>query len=233
MNPAWTTLTSSAVLLKRDDVDTDQIIPARFLTTTTRQGLGRHLFADWRYHPDGTPRSEFVLNTPGAQGAQILVAGQNFGCGSSREHAPWALVDHGIRAVVAGSFADIFRSNAHKNGLLTIALGENVLADLHRVLEGAGDARPVISVDLPAQLVTLPLGAREGTVAADSGRGRDPGAGAGVGGEPTAGGAGGGTAVSFAIDPFGKRCLVEGLDELGALVAELPTIQSWEAACGR
>jgi len=203
MTPPWTTLTSPAVLLKRDDIDTDQIIPARFLTTTTRQGLGKHLFADWRYHPDGSPRREFVLNTPGAQGAQILVAGQNFGCGSSREHAPWALVDQGIRAVVAGSFADIFRSNAHKNGLLTIALDPEVLADLHRVLEGGGDALPVISVDLPAQQVTLPLGGGEGT------------------------------AVSFTIDPFGKRCLVEGLDELGALVAELPTIQSWEAACGR
>jgi 3-isopropylmalate/(R)-2-methylmalate dehydratase small subunit len=222
MNPAWTTLTSSAVLLKRDDIDTDQIIPARFLTTTTRQGLGKHLFADWRYHPDGTPRPEFVLNTPGAQGAQILVAGQNFGCGSSREHAPWALVDHGIRAVVAGSFADIFRSNAHKNGLLTIALDPEVLAELHRVLESAADTPPVISVDLPAQQVMLPTGG--GPSAAPD---------AGGGGEPVAGGAVGSTMVSFAIDPFGKRCLVEGLDELGALVAELPTIEAWEAACGR
>jgi 3-isopropylmalate/(R)-2-methylmalate dehydratase small subunit len=222
MNPPWTTLTSPAVLLKRDDIDTDQIIPARFLTTTTRQGLGKHLFADWRYHPDGTPRPEFVLNTPGARGAQILVAGHNFGCGSSREHAPWALVDQGIRAVVAGSFADIFRSNAHKNGLLTIALDDEVLAELHRVLEGAGDTPPLISVDLPAQQVTLPAG-RASSAAVDS-RG---------GGEPEAAGAGGSTVVSFAIDPFGKRCLVEGLDELGALVAELPTIEAWEAACRR
>jgi len=223
MNAPWTALTSRAVLLQRDDIDTDQIIPARFLTTTTRQGLGKHLFADWRYHPDGTPRPEFVLNTPEAQGAEILVAGQNFGCGSSREHAPWALVDQGIRAVVAGSFADIFRSNAHKNGLLTIALEDEVLAALHRELASAGDDLPVISVDLPAQQVTLPSEAGSVTGAAEGGPGAPQGNGSSRGT----------TVVSFAIDPFGKRCLVEGLDELGALVAELPTIQSWEAACGR
>ena len=203
MNPPWTVLASHAVLLKRDDIDTDQIIPARFLTTTTRQGLGKHLFADWRYREDGTPRADFPLHHPGAEGARILVAGHNFGCGSSREHAPWALVDHGFRAVIAGSFADIFRSNAHKNGLLTVALEDEVLDRLHQALEEEEGVHPLVTVDLPDQEVTLPV----------------PG--------------GGVRTVHFSIDPFGKRCLVEGLDELGVLVAEIPAIEGWEAACGR
>lgn len=202
MNHPWTTLSSAAVLLKRDDIDTDQIIPARFLTTTSRQGLGRHLFADWRYREDGTPRPDFPLHHPGAEEARILVAGHNFGCGSSREHAPWALVDHGFRAVVAGSFADIFRSNAHKNGLLTVALDAGVLEELHAALEEEA-VHPLVTVDLPGQVVTLPM----------------PG--------------GGVRTVHFPIDPFGKRCLVEGLDELGVLVSEIPVIEAWEAACGR
>jgi 3-isopropylmalate/(R)-2-methylmalate dehydratase small subunit len=116
-------LQSRAVVLLRDDVDTDQIIPARFLTTTAKAGLGRHLFADWRIGPDGTPTEGFALNASGAMGSRVLVAGRNFGCGSSREHASWALMDWGFHAVIAESFGDIFRNNAHKNGLLTIALG--------------------------------------------------------------------------------------------------------------
>lgn len=203
MNQPWTVLASHAVLLKQDDIDTDQIIPARFLTTTTRVGLGRHLFADWRYLEDGTPRPDFPLHHPGAEGARILVAGQNFGCGSSREHAPWALVDQGICAVVAGSFADIFRSNAHKNGLLTVALDPQSLGELHDALEEEEEVHPLLTVDLPAQQVTLPV----------------PG--------------GGVRTVHFDIDLFGKQCLVEGLDELGVLVSEIPAIQAWEAACGR
>jgi len=220
MNAPWTVLSSHAALLQRDDVDTDQIIPARFLTTTTRQGLGRHLFADWRYAADGTPRPDFVLNRPSAEGAKILVAGRNFGCGSSREHAPWALTDWGIRAVVAGSFADIFRSNAHKNGLLTVQLEAGVLTALHEALRagqgGGGASGSVITVDLPAQRITFAVPA--GGVEAPGARG---------GAAPPT------LAVGFDIDAFGKRCLVEGLDELGALIAELPTIEAWEVACGR
>ena len=127
-------LTSTALVLPHDDIDTDQIIPARFLTTTERAGLGTHLFADWRYDRAGQPRAEFALNTEAALAARILVAGRNFGCGSSREHAPWALLDFGFRVVVAPSFGDIFRENALKNGLLPVApdLEDAYLWLLHR-----------------------------------------------------------------------------------------------------
>src|SRR5579862_5874254 len=117
-----TTLSSRTLTLPAANIDTDQIIPARFLTTTTRAGLGQQLFADWRYDAAGRPRPEFVLNRPGAPGCRILVAGDNFGCGSSREHAPWALLDFGIRAVISTRFADIFASNALKNGLLPVVV---------------------------------------------------------------------------------------------------------------
>ena len=113
-------LRSRTVVMPNDDIDTDQIIPARFLTTTTKQGLGRYLFNDWRYGKDGSERADFVLNKPENRGAAVLVAGNNFGCGSSREHAPWALLDFGIRAVVSLGIADIFRSNSLKNGLLPV-----------------------------------------------------------------------------------------------------------------
>ena len=120
----FTTLTSRTVVMPAANIDTDQIIPARFLTTTTRAGLGAQLFADWRYDAQGAARPEFILNRPEAQGARVLVAGRNFGCGSSREHAPWALLDHGIRAVVSTELADIFCSNALKNGLLPVIVDE-------------------------------------------------------------------------------------------------------------
>ena len=119
-----------AVALPRDNVDTDQIIPARFLKTTTRTGLGANLFSDWRFDASGAPRPEFILNSPAAARAAVLVAGWNFGCGSSREHAPWALADFGFRAVIAASFADIFQQNALKNGLLPIALPAEIHAPL-------------------------------------------------------------------------------------------------------
>jgi 3-isopropylmalate/(R)-2-methylmalate dehydratase small subunit len=115
---------SKTVVLPNVDVDTDQIIPARFLTTTTKEGLGKHLFNDWRYTKEGRERPEFVLNMPENRGATVLVAGNNFGCGSSREHAPWALLDFGIRAVVSTAIADIFRSNALKNGLVPVIVDE-------------------------------------------------------------------------------------------------------------
>ena len=125
-----THLRSRTVCLPERNIDTDRIIPARFLTTTTRDGLGQHAFNDWRWREDGTPDPAFPLNRPEAAGAAVLVAGRNFGCGSSREHAPWALLDAGIRAVVSAEIADIFRSNALKNGLLPIVLDEAVVEDL-------------------------------------------------------------------------------------------------------
>lgn len=150
MRTPWTTLTSAAIVIARDDVDTDQIIPARFLTTTQRAGLGRHAFADWRYDADGAPRATFPLNEPTAAGRRLLVAGANFGCGSSREHAPWALLDAGLHAVVAASFADIFRSNANRNGLLTVALGDRLFA-LQQFLSSTPDAP--VSIDLANQTI--------------------------------------------------------------------------------
>jgi 3-isopropylmalate/(R)-2-methylmalate dehydratase small subunit len=115
---------STTVVLPNDDIDTDQIIPARFLTTTTKEGLGKHLFQDWRYDKDGRERPAFPLNRPENRDATVLVAGNNFGCGSSREHAPWALLDFGIRAVVSTEIADIFRSNSLKNGLVPVVVDE-------------------------------------------------------------------------------------------------------------
>lgn len=138
--PGLTELTSRAILLPLDDIDTDQIIPARFLKTTERRGLGTHVFADWRYAADGTPNADFPLNAPSAIGRRILVAGRNFGCGSSREHAPWALADFGIGAVIAPSFADIFRNNALKNGLVPVAMEASAHAALVQSLRDAPDA---------------------------------------------------------------------------------------------
>jgi 3-isopropylmalate/(R)-2-methylmalate dehydratase small subunit len=164
--------TSKTVVLPADDVDTDQIIPARFLKGTQKTGLAEHLFADWRTQPG------FPLLAPQARGAQILVAGNNFGCGSSREHAPWALVDWGFRAIIAHSFADIFKQNATKNGLLPIALTERECAQI-------ASANVEVTVDLASERVTLPDG----------------------------------TAFAFAIDPFAKHCLLNGIDELGYILS--------------
>lgn len=141
--------TSQATLLAADDVDTDQIIPARFLKATTREGLGAHLFADWRKQADGTPKPDFPLSDAGASSRAVLVAGRNFGCGSSREHAPWALIDFGIRAIVAPSFGDIFRSNAMKNGLLPIVVDSEDWTALVRTLEQAPETD--LTIDLPAR----------------------------------------------------------------------------------
>lgn len=138
---------SRGVALPIANIDTDQIIPARFLTTTTRAGLGQHAFQDWRWLADGTPNPDFVLNRPENAGAGVLIAGDNFGCGSSREHAPWALLDAGIRAVISTAIADIFRSNALKNGLLAIAVPPEAHASL---LDGAGEG---VAIDLRAQRI--------------------------------------------------------------------------------
>ena len=145
-------LESRTVVLPMVDIDTDQIIPARFLTTTSKDGLGRHLFSYWRYNADGSDNPDFVLNAPESAGCQILVAGNNFGCGSSREHAPWALLDYGIRAVVSTAIADIFRSNSLKNGLLPIVVDEQTHAWL---LENPGAE---VSIDVGESTLTLPDG---------------------------------------------------------------------------
>jgi 3-isopropylmalate/(R)-2-methylmalate dehydratase small subunit len=179
---------SSIVVLPLDDIDTDQIIPARFLKGTQKTGLGEHLFEDRRVHPD------FPLLAIGARAAKILVTGANFGCGSSREHAPWALVDRGFRAIIARSFADIFRQNATKNGLLPIALDD--IAHARIVAAHAADSRVMLRVDLVAQRVAM-----LGDASASFG---------------------------FAIDPFAKHCLVNGVDELGYLLAFDDRITAYE-----
>lgn len=143
---------SKTVVIPSTNVDTDQIIPARFLTTTTKEGLGRQLFADWRYLADGRANPEFVLNRPEATGCQVLVAGRNFGCGSSREHAPWALLDYGIRAVISTEIADIFKSNSLKNGLLPITVDE---ATAQWLLDHPGAE---VDIDLAAARLALPTG---------------------------------------------------------------------------
>jgi 3-isopropylmalate/(R)-2-methylmalate dehydratase small subunit len=152
----FSTVTSAAVPIPRNDIDTDQIIPARFLKTVNREGLADQLFYDWRYLADGSPNPEFVLNRPEMAGRAILVAGDNFGCGSSREHAPWALTAWGVRAVISSSFADIFRSNSLKNGLLPVAVPPQELERIGSILEAEPDAE--MTVDLEASELRLPDG---------------------------------------------------------------------------
>ncbi len=143
---------SRTVVMPSSNIDTDQIIPGRFLTTTTKQGLGKQLFADWRYDASGQPKPDFVLNQPAAQGCEVLVAGRNIGCGSSREHAPWALLDYGFRAVVSTEIADIFRSNSLKNGLLPVIVDETT----HQWLLANPGAQ--VTVDLESCTLALPTG---------------------------------------------------------------------------
>jgi 3-isopropylmalate/(R)-2-methylmalate dehydratase small subunit len=184
----FTTLTARTVVLPAANIDTDQIIPARFLTTTTRTGLGRHLFADWRYDEYGAPRPQFVLNRPDAAGCRILVGGANFGCGSSREHAPWALTDFGFRAIISSEIADIFRSNSLKNGLLPVVVD----GETHQWLL----AHPGVELTLDVANTTLTL--------------------------PD------GPEVLFPLEPFARHCLLEGVDELGFLLARSPAIEAFE-----
>src|SRR5262252_2127729 len=146
----FTAFESKTVLLPVDNIDTDQIIPARFLKTVTKEGLGDQLFYDWRYDGTGSPKPDFVLNQPRSKAAKILIAGDNFGCGSSREHAPWALTQYGFRAVISTSFADIFKGNAVKNGLLPVV----VPPDIHKWLLDNPDA--VLRIDLASQTLSLP-----------------------------------------------------------------------------
>jgi 3-isopropylmalate/(R)-2-methylmalate dehydratase small subunit len=187
-----TTFSSTIVALPIQDIDTDQIIPARFLKTTDKAGLGDNLFADWRYNADGSLKPDFVLNREDVRGAQILVAGNNFGCGSSREHAPWALQGYGFRAIISSSFANIFYNNAIKNGLLPIQVDEETYYQLVSLFEE--DPKTTVTVDLASQTLTLPGGQR----------------------------------VSFPIDPFARHCLINGVDQLGFLLAEDPAIAAYE-----
>lgn len=189
----FTKLTATAVPLRAENVDTDQIIPARFLTAVTQEGMGDGLFAAWRYLPDGSPNPEFVLNKPEYQGAEILVAGRNFGTGSSREHAVWALTQYGFRAVISPSFADIFYNNSLKNGLLPVTLPEETVNMLMDLIEE--EPQTTITVDLENQTVILPDGQQLG----------------------------------FDIDPFRKQCLLQGLDDLGYLLAKEDAIAAYEA----
>jgi 3-isopropylmalate/(R)-2-methylmalate dehydratase small subunit len=187
-----TVIRSRTAVMPSSNIDTDQIIPARFRTTTTREGLGTALFADWRYDADGRPRPDFVLNRPEAQGCRILVAGRNIGCGSSREHAPWALLDYGFQAVVSTEIADIFRSNSLKNGLLPVVVDE----ETHAWLLAHPGAE--IEIDLIATTLRLPDG-RE---------------------------------TSFPVEGFARYCLVNGVDELGFLLARSDAITAYERRAG-
>ena len=181
---------SRLVPMPNNNIDTDQIIPARFLKTTSKEGLDKQLFCDWRYDAQGNPKPDFILNTPRGQNAEILLAGDNFGCGSSREHAPWALTQFGFRAVISTSFADIFKGNALKNSLLPIVVPQDVHDKLFAL---PADAR--IKVDLASQTIMLPDGQR----------------------------------VEFPVDPFSKTCLLEGVDELGWILKQEPSIAAFEA----
>lgn len=185
----FTELASRTVVLPQANIDTDQIIPARFLTTTQRDGLGRFAFNDWRTRADGTADPAFAFNQPQNAGAAILVAGRNFGCGSSREHAPWALLDLGLRAVVSSQIADIFRSNALKNGLLPVVVPQDTL-DALLASPGA-----TLRIDVRTRTLHLPDG----------------------------------SSVGFPLDAFSRTCLLEGVDQLGYLLNQLPDIKRFES----
>ena len=186
------TLTSRVVAFPNENIDTDQIIPARYLKAIDKAGMGDHLFADWRYDAAGNPKPDFALNQPRARGAQILLAGDNFACGSSREHAVWALTGFGFRAVISTSIADIFRNNALKNGLLPIVVDKATHRDLFDLIAEIPEVE--LKIDIAAQALTLPDG----------------------------------RAIAFALDAFSKTCLLEGVDELGYLLARQDAITQYE-----
>ncbi len=156
--PEFTSLTSQMAHIPQENIDTDQIIPARYLKLTDREGFGKHLFADWRYLPDGSPDPGFLLNQLRPEQTNVLLAGDNFGCGSSREHAPWALFDWGFRAVISTSFADIFKNNALKNGLLPIPVESDDYQKLVTLISAEPDAE--ITIDLTEQMIALPDGSK-------------------------------------------------------------------------
>ena len=185
----FTSFKSRMVRMPVDNIDTDQIIPARFLKTISKDGLGDQLFFDWRYESDGSPKPDFVLNQAESKSRRILLAGDNFGCGSSREHAPWALTQYGFRAVISTSFADIFKQNSLKNGLLPVVVSREVHAQLFANPEAA------VNIDLESR-----------TLAAE-----------------------GGPTVEFPVDEFARTCLLQGVDELGYILAREESIKAYEA----
>ncbi len=188
----FTTLTGVAAPLPMINVDTDMIIPKQFLKTIKRTGLGKNLFHEMRFDENGHENPDFVLNKPAYRNAKILIAGDNFGCGSSREHAPWALLDFGIRCIIAPSFADIFYNNCFKNGILPIRLPQE---DIDKLLDDAArGANATLTVDLEAQAITGPDGGR----------------------------------IAFEIDPFRKKCLLEGLDDIGLTMERADKIAAYE-----
>jgi 3-isopropylmalate/(R)-2-methylmalate dehydratase small subunit len=187
------TISSRAVAIPAENIDTDQIIPARYLKVTDKVGLGEGLFADWRYDAAGAPKPDFVLNDPKARGARILVGGHNFGCGSSREHAPWALLGYGFQAVLSTYFADIFQNNALKNGLVPVQLERETHRRVLELVQSEPDTE--LTIDVEAQTLALP----DGTVA------------------------------HFPLEAFAKHCLLQGVDQLGFLLAEEPAIAAYEA----
>jgi len=193
MADPWMTFTSKVIPLPAENVDTDQIVPARYLKVTDKNGLAEALFRDWRFNEDGSLKEpRFVLDEPDMAGRRILLAGANFGAGSSREHAPWALTAWGIRAILSTSFADIFRSNCLKNGLLPIFVEPERHRQLFDLVHGRPDAE--LTVDLEAQVVHLP----------------------------------GDDDLPFEVDPFAKRMLLAGTDELGYLLGKESDIAGWE-----
>jgi 3-isopropylmalate/(R)-2-methylmalate dehydratase small subunit len=187
------TLNATAAPLRAENVDTDQIIPARFLTAVTKEGMGDGLFSSWRYNADGSPKPDFVLNKPEFKDAKVLIAGRNFGSGSSREHAVWALTEYGFKSVIAPGFADIFYNNSLKNGLLPVPLPEETVNMLLDLVEEEPETQ--ITINLSNQTVTLPDGQQH----------------------------------SFAIDPFRKICLLDGLDDLGYIQSKEAAIAAYEA----
>jgi 3-isopropylmalate/(R)-2-methylmalate dehydratase small subunit len=186
--------------LDRANVDTDQIIPKQFLKRIERTGFGQFLFFDWRFLPDGSPDPAFELNRPAAAGASILLARRNFGCGSSREHAPWALADYGFRAVIAPTFADIFFNNCFQNGMVPVKLSEEDVAELFRRAAAA---------DAAGQPYRLEVDLETSSVADEAGFRR-----------------------SFEVDPFRRRCLLAGLDDIALSLEHTAAIAAWEAAHG-
>lgn len=196
---SFTTHTGTVALLQRDNVDTDQIIPKQFLKRIERTGYGDFLFFDWRYDGEGKPNSAFSLNAPHYAGASILLAGRNFGCGSSREHAVWALRDYGFHAVIAPSFADIFANNCIKNGLPPVVLAANEIAEL----VSRSNAQPLPLKN--KQQLTVKIDLQECTVSSA-----------------------GGFSAKFEIEPFRRMCLLEGLDEIGMTLKHEADIAAYE-----
>lgn len=187
-----TSFSSKCIPLQQNNIDTDQIIPSRYLKAIDKASVVEGLFADWRYEPDGAINPEFIMNQPEYKGAQVILAGDNFGCGSSREHAPWALLGWGIKAVISTSFGDIFKNNSLKNGLLPIVVNEKTHQDLFDMVEES----PIleIKIDLESQSVELP----------------------------------GGKTVDFEINPFAKKCLLSGMDQLEYILSHEDKINKFE-----